>query len=167
MNSGFWNKESERSKISIEKKYLLYYSLKDNHKLIEKTEQLAKFLNLDIIIIHPTGIRQPIQGKQIYGVGPYEFLYLIKNAEIVSTNSFHASAFSVLFRKRYFHIKDTSKETRVESLLTRLEAYKDCVQKIGDYNLLDLSLLNSDIMESAIENSRRFLSTSILGNTAE
>ena len=41
--------------------------------------------------------------KQIpNGIGPREFLGLIKNAEYVITDSFHAIAFSIIFNKVFF-----------------------------------------------------------------
>ena len=38
---------------------------------------------------------------QIHGAGPKEFLGLIKNAECIITDSFHATAFSIIFNKPF------------------------------------------------------------------
>lgn len=34
-----------------------------------------------------------------FDITPFEFLYLIKNAEFIFTDSFHASVFSIIFGK--------------------------------------------------------------------
>ena len=39
---------------------------------------------------------------RIIKAGPKEFLGLIKNAEMVVTNSFHATVFSILFHRSFF-----------------------------------------------------------------
>ena len=39
--------------------------------------------------------------KQLYDVGPSEFLSYIKNAAYVITDSFHGTVFSVLFNKQF------------------------------------------------------------------
>ena len=42
-----------------------------------------------------------IDARCIDGVGPQEFMWLIKNAEYVLTDSFHACAFSTMFHKQF------------------------------------------------------------------
>ena len=37
-----------------------------------------------------------------YDAGPEEFLWLIKNAELICTNSFHAVAFSLIMNKKFW-----------------------------------------------------------------
>ena len=36
----------------------------------------------------------------IYSTGPQEFLWLIKNAELVITDSYHLCVFSIIFEKK-------------------------------------------------------------------
>lgn len=55
----------------------------------------------------------------LYDITPEEFLGLIKNAEYVFTDSFHAMAFSLIFEKQYFVFERPSKSSmssRIESL---------------------------------------------------
>lgn len=42
-----------------------------------------------------------------FDITPFEFLYLIKNAEIVFTDSFHASVFSIIFGKKFLTAERT------------------------------------------------------------
>ena len=40
--------------------------------------------------------------EDFYVLGPSEFLYMIKNAEMILTDSFHATVFSILFHKQFY-----------------------------------------------------------------
>ena len=51
---------------------------------------------------------------------PEEFLWYIRNAEYVLTNSFHGTAFSLLFRKRFATILHKETGNRVSELLDKL-----------------------------------------------
>jgi hypothetical protein len=50
-----------------------------------------------------------------------EFLNLIKNAEVVLTTSFHGTAFSTIFNKKFFSFLGNSAPGRITGLLTQLE----------------------------------------------
>ncbi|PYG87800.1 polysaccharide pyruvyl transferase [Ruminiclostridium sufflavum DSM 19573] len=48
---------------------------------------------------------------------PAEFLSYLRNAEYVVTNSFHGTAFSILFEKEFYSVPPVSRVSRIESLL--------------------------------------------------
>lgn len=57
--------------------------------------------------------------KNIYSI--QQWLYLIKNSEMVITDSFHCVAFCIIFRKNFICIPNYSRGiTRIESLLNQL-----------------------------------------------
>ena len=61
--------------------------------------------------------RWPIYAK----AGPKEFLGLIRNAEVVVTNSFHATAFSILFHRPFFCSRNSfGFNSRMEDLTSSL-----------------------------------------------
>lgn len=91
-----------------------------------------------------------------YSIGPNEFLWLIKNAEMVITDSFHATVFSIIFQKDFtvvqrigegdtfdridtllknFDINTDSNIVRVKSkqLVQRKAIIQDMVQKTEKY----------------------------------
>ena len=53
-------------------------------------------------------------------VGPDEFLWYVKNARFVLTNSFHGTAFSVIFQKHFCTVPHLRTGNRVSELLERL-----------------------------------------------
>ena len=155
----YWEKESERSKFRTSKSFLLYYSLKNNLQLIKKAETMAKNMGIEIFIIHPTGVRPKIKGKFLKGIGPREFLWLIRNAKCVCTDSFHATAFSLIFKKKYLHVKNNEKESRVESILRRLNCYDSCCMKLGEIDILDFQKLDSFLLKEHIFISKNYISS--------
>ncbi len=61
--------------------------------------------------------------EPLYDVGPREFLSLIKNAEMVFTDSFHGAVLSIIFNKPFYVFErnkkgKTSMNTRLSDLLT-------------------------------------------------
>lgn len=157
-NKEEWAEISNNSRIrALKRKYLLYYSLSFCTELANQANEIAKKLNLSILSIHPTAKRYKVKGKQLFNVGPYEFLWLIKNAEIICTDSFHATAFSVIFKKKLVHIIKKDRESRVESLLNRINAYEitSAQEKRGE--IMDFSMIDNKKLDSLIEESKMYL----------
>lgn len=75
-----------------------------------------------------------------YDMGPAEFLYLVKNAFLVATDSFHACVFSILFKTSFvvFQRHDNLKSmySRIETLLKKFNIEnRICDGKITDKNI--------------------------------
>ena len=57
------------------------------------------------------------ENESFYFEGPKDFLWYIKNAEIVVTNSFHGTVFSILYGKPFYTYVVKSMSSRVVDLL--------------------------------------------------
>jgi hypothetical protein len=55
-----------------------------------------------------------------YNIGPKEFLNLIRNANYIFTDSFHCSAFSILYKKNFFTFSRFS-DSNIQSTNTRID----------------------------------------------
>ncbi|WP_320041038.1 polysaccharide pyruvyl transferase family protein [uncultured Desulfobacter sp.] len=82
-------------------KYIFYYVLEPNFEMDNYVRSLSEKYKLKVIYFSHKKTSFPHGELSIFPYGPGEFLYLIKNASYVVTNSFHASIFSVLFRKKF------------------------------------------------------------------
>ena len=100
LNAGDWNTLIKKTDSRIPQKYILYYSLHDDENLKSAVMQTAEAENLPILSIHPLCRKDGIADFNLKDVGPREFLWLVKNAEYVASNSFHATAFSIIFEKK-------------------------------------------------------------------
>lgn len=85
------------------KPYILAYFLNNNHGDRSQIDALRRFTGCDVVILNEyirdlikPGVRMKLDAS------PQEFLGLIRDAAIVYTNSFHATAFSVIFHKDFY-----------------------------------------------------------------
>jgi hypothetical protein len=86
----------------IPDKYLLiYFPLQFMPKLVEQAKQYAKKKGLKVVEISSYSLEK-FRHKTFTAAGIEEFLSLIKNAEVVFSNSFHGVCFSVIFEKEFY-----------------------------------------------------------------
>lgn len=92
------------SECSAPKKYILCYLLGNSQDQRKAVKKLSKQLGLKVLTfphIHENVVRKCdlfFGDIRDYTSGPREFLGLIKNAEVVITDSFHACVFSMIFK---------------------------------------------------------------------
>ena len=96
-----WNEEMKQPK--IKNKYILCYLLNDNVMQRKAVRRIAKKLKLKIVTF-PHILANAVRKCDLffgdihdYTSGPREFIGLIKNADFVITDSFHACVFSMIF----------------------------------------------------------------------
>ena len=108
--------------------------------------------------------------KQIYGVSPFYFLALLKNANFVITDSFHATVFSIIFEKKFYHFlrydnSVNSQNNRVFDLLSSLN-YENVIidSKVESCpKVEELKIIKSNDLSDEIEKSKKFLSRALGG----
>ena len=81
------------SHVSKNQKYILLYDFEQNCVVEEIAKEIAEEKKAQIISVFKTNIQANIYSD----MGPLEFLDLVKNAEFIISNSFHATAFSIIF----------------------------------------------------------------------
>lgn len=114
-----WRAVAKKPKFKVEGKYILTYFLsKTSEETDAYIKKIAKENNLQIISLHRFE-----ENDYWYYTGPSEFIWLIENASLVCTDSFHASIFSILmdspfivFRREY---KNNDMHSRLENLLVK------------------------------------------------
>lgn len=109
----YW--ESISAKRLYEHKYILIYAFID----FERAYSIAKGIKGDfkIVLISDSLKRRKPDIINARGVGPMEFLSLIKYAEYVITDSFHGTAFSVIFNRDFYAIPYKGTESRFYDML--------------------------------------------------
>lgn len=157
-DADFWNLIA---KGVMRKKYVLLYNVKRSLPLMTYAEALAKELNLELVTIripaHP-----PLEAGTMVSAGPAEFLSYIRDAECVITNSFHASAFAVIFGKKLYIEQGTnvqSANSRISSLMkyAGLEPKPLATLARSWVSFADCSSFDRKLLCSEIERSRTYL----------
>jgi hypothetical protein len=149
-----WSKNTKKSR---EGKYIFVYSFGMTEEVAKYIESVAELEGLRIIEIGQEQKRR-IRGKRILFADPFDFLTLIKNAEYIITNSFHATVFSVIFRKQFMCYSSGKTNVRIENLLNAfrlgdrmLNKKNNIIEKI-DYQRVGVTL------EILRQESMKFLS---------
>ena len=118
-------------KLIMSDSYIFAYFLGDNE--IHRREVIDFAKRKKIKIVTMPHLDQYIKKDehfgdvQLYDVDPFDFLRLIRNANYICTDSFHGTAFSILFNKqfivfdRYKKNSTTSKNSRIESICNMLD----------------------------------------------
>lgn len=91
-----------------------------------------------------------------------EFINLIKNAEIVFTDSFHGTAFSIIFKRQFvvcdrrFQAKSERMNSRIDDLLERLGIRNRNIESNWKTNLINYTVI-SEILAPWIQHSKDYL----------
>ena len=154
LNETMWDGFA-KSQTNIKGRYILLYLLRIDEILISEANKYAYEHKIPIYYIHPMGYHiKGLNGKRIKNVGPLEFIWLIKYADMVFTNSFHAVSFCAIFEKSFFHASKAELGNRVSSLLGYL-GIKNLTDGIYKVNL------KNEEFSFMLSNSKKFLDNNI------
>lgn len=125
-----WNRLSDEAEIDkswdAREPYILCYFVGHRKDYGNYINLMKKETGMNCIII-PMDVDLSACGNVAMGVGPKEFIWLIKYANIVCTDSFHATVFSILYQKEFYVLKrfdDNSKASQNSRLYEILDTYK-------------------------------------------
>lgn len=148
--------ERMASKRISEKKYVLVYSIVKNCKMLETAKAFAKEHGLELIEICQTKDRKCTH-KQYTNLGPDKFISAIKHAEYVFTNSFHGTAFSLIFEKELFAFENRERGTRITNILEKASLISRLVDDDGVLPEEKCDYTNKMAFVEYVDNSKAFL----------
>lgn len=156
----FWSSRTGVPK--VEGEYLLVYQLNRSEKFAQYVKNYAKSHNLKVVII---GGKFKLKGGLVFPyVLPEEFMNLIKYAKVVITDSFHATAFSVLFHRQFINIYPPHYSTRLDSFLKSLNLTNQHVIDFENMNYgierIDYEVVDT-ILKDGREKSLEFLKSAL------
>lgn len=129
-----WNKMTVKPDKELENDYILTYFIKEKDDITkEAIESYAKKQKIQIINLNS------LEQKEWYDIDPCEFLWMIKNAKFVFSDSFHATVFSLIFHKQFHCFERINKEktNKQESRLNTLLNYFNLSERIGEFKTGD------------------------------
>lgn len=136
-----WDIISEPTEIKPKNKYLLTYMLGEmTAEYKNKIKKIAQQRNLEIL-----NLNDPTNYK-VNAVNPSQFIYLISNAELVCTDSFHGTVFSIIYEIPFliFERVDsyTSMNSRFTNLLSKLNLESRYNNKVNESEIFDIDYTN-------------------------
>ena len=154
LESNEWKRIAKTA--SIKKPYIFVYATHLNDIINQYLCKLQEATRLKVVWA-VAGPKQAVR-KGIFKVQtPEEWLGLINHAEYVVTNSFHATAFSVLFHKKFFTVVNGDKakgiNVRMNDFLNSIGLEDRIFSDIPDQ--LDLSEIDYTLADKRIEEMRK------------
>lgn len=151
--------------IETPERYLLSYKLGQNDAMTDAVASVSKTLGLPVVSL----------GRKMSGstfrkdIGPSEFLRLYAGADCVITNSFHGTAFSLLYGKPFVTFGNGAYNSRMETLLGITgEKTRFCEESVPTESLCELLTMCSkrdfgEVIRPECERARAFLMSALGG----
>lgn len=146
-----WNKLIKNH--SSNEKYILIYD-QENNKIIKKNAiRLAKERGLKIYAFE-NFYPMRYANKRIKYADPIDFLELIKNCEVLLTNSFHGTSFSIIFQREFYVFNRTHQavNSRMHDLLKLLGLTHRLI--LNPEQKIDLEPINYNIVGANLNEVR-------------
>lgn len=145
-----WEKYCEDSSIS---RYIFVYligngiNLDVNKKIIEKAKKLAKKRKLKLIVVG-VGLTSVLYGAN-KTPSVTQWLGYIKNAEMIISNSFHGTAFSTIFEKKFVSFVSGNADNRMNTRLYDLLSFLKLESRL--FNIEEsIDIVDEDINYMAV-----------------
>lgn len=115
----------------VKEKYLLVYDLEKNDELIYLANKISRKTGFKIISYSKSKeFINPIDCFKYKG--PDEFLGYFENAELILTNSYHGTIFSIIFLKIFYTVPHKTRGTRMTDLLEELNLSNRVIHEADD-----------------------------------
>ena len=170
-----WAGLANCSRYSMPDPYLFCYFLGDSEEHRNYARRIAEKMGLKIVSFPHLKQYNPADAKfadyNIVDASPCDFLKLIQNAEIVCTDSFHGTVFSILFERQFYvfeRFRNETKEStnsRIYSLLDSFELKKQLITSFEDIHenvkeKIDFAEINK-ILKAYQEKSFKYLDDAV------
>lgn len=158
LDKDIWSKMCRKVSITP-RKYIFVYSMETSEVIEDVARVLRDDTELPVIAVTGGG-RFKLNGAiKDFTCGPNEFLRYIMEADYVVTNSFHGTAFSLIFKKKFYCVAHSSRNTRLESILQLINEEEKLITSILD-SYVDKIIEkheNLNILERYIDISKDYL----------
>lgn len=167
----YWVKKADDSSLN-HKNYIFCYFLNLTDEKVKSANEFARRNNCEIIAIpylhnEMEEYSEKLEGKLLSEVNPADFLNLIRNAEAVITDSFHATVFSIIFQKDFWcfgrNAGTYNMNTRLHTLLGYVEMQDRLIEPDDLKNKMHCTHVDIDLHNLKIEQkeSIAFLSNAL------
>lgn len=153
-----WEKLISNSKAyHLPDKYILVYDFLYDEQIKKTVLNLKNKYNIPVVSVNDFNAL-PYADININNAGPLEFLSLIYHSSIIVSSSFHATAFSVIFKKKFYvyPLKGRDNSSRMTDFLNDLHLMERYRPEHISLDSIDYNVV-SNLMNEAINNSKLFI----------
>ncbi|MBR0135696.1 MAG: polysaccharide pyruvyl transferase family protein, partial [Clostridia bacterium] len=128
--------------------YVYVYLMGNNDAACRFAEKLAAQKKLRIVF-HTNHSGISFDGEPSLSDGPLEFLWRIKNASCIVTDTFHGTAFSIIFHKQFITFTRGNMSVRLEDFLSHIGLKERFVEYVEDTDRID-EPIDYEVIDSRI-----------------
>lgn len=148
---------------NINEKYILcYFIAREKNKYQQRVREFAEKTGLPVWTIQFSNYRWKISSKRILGATPNDFIALFANAELVLTDSFHGTAFSLNMQRNFVSFKYKSNPLRIIDLLNKLGIDERLDMPASEYKPVNYAEVNSRL-EALRQDSKQWIIDALEG----
>lgn len=107
------------TKLAPDEPYIFCYFLSVTPLAIETVKKMRELTGLKVVHFNLNALDKFNSEFNIRVAGPTDFIGLISRATYVCTNSFHCSAFSIIYRRNFMFVPKTMANERITSLMDK------------------------------------------------
>lgn len=153
--------KSVTSRRLIKKEYVFLYSVVHNECLTEIAKDYAEKHGLELIEICASKDKNATH-KQITSYGPSEFLSCLQYAKTVFTNSFHGTAFSLIFEKDFYIVDNKAGGSRITNLLSKVGLLERLISKTIEKDFVPINyIIVKELLQEYVSASKTFLENAL------
>lgn len=172
-----WHDLADKSSYHINEKYIFCYFLGSHSNGREGAAKLRSLTGYKIVNLPHfksyVDVDENFADYDLYNVAPQEFINLIRNAQYVCTDSFHGTAFSIIFEKQFMcferhQISDkASTNDRIYSVLQLIGESGRLVENVNRVENLAAETIDflsvKRVLNAKREEANRFLDNAVKG----
>ena len=149
-----WQEIMEKPVWFKDEKYLLIFFLDEAPPKVKKLiSGISQKYKLNVINLTDK------ENTDYYTSSPSEFLYLINNASLIVTDSFHASVFSILTKKPFISCTKGGTgmniDSRIDTLLSMFHLENSKISKDNNYEIANPMVIEFPDVEAILERERQ------------
>lgn len=133
--------------------YILAYKLNRSRRFTKYMRDFANSKGMRLVLVRSRKEINFVNCTCLTSVGPQEWLSLIKNAKYVLTDSFHCTAFCILFHRQFMCILPPSYSDRIVNILQETGLTNRISTDANDYYKID-SVINYNSIDKWLLNKR-------------
>lgn len=143
--------------------YILVYDFMNDPGIRSIAQRLADMYHCKIYCAGASAKKSPYADKTFWKEGPITFVSLVKNARCVVSNSFHGTAFSMIYQRDFFVVnRKDGLNTRMQDLLVHYNLCERLIKPdVNEQTLkshINYDVVNPLLLKDVIESKEWLLS---------
>ncbi len=144
--------DSLAKKPAVKDPYVFFYQARDSEYVYDVAQRIADEKKMKLIVLSAN-----VKGRnsnECRSASPAEFVGWIQNADFIVTSSFHATAFSIIFKKDFCCVDlNLGEDNRLRNTLQRFNLSERYIRSYEDFSSLQVSDFNPHGVLSMLRDS--------------